>query len=208
MKRYYLATAVIAGAYLAAASAWAGSPLDKDWPCVQRKVPTLSAGVVWSGPPLEPVLAEWRKVPEVAQLVPKLVSRRTSLEDAGKLISEYAASVGADKTGRMTLVFAGVFSEINSLRADIIKAIERFAVNQRRRADDIRATRVQLEPLMAKTDKTPEEKTRAAELEEKLKWQVRIHEDRESSLSYICETPVILEQRAFSIGRDIQNAMN
>jgi len=61
---------------------------------------------------------------------------------------------------------------------------------------------------MVKADKTPAEQTRATELEEQLKWQVRIHEDRENSLGYICETPVILEQRAFSIGRDIQNVMN
>lgn len=208
MRKSRLTLALFTGAMLAAPAVWGASPVDKDWPCVQRKVPTLSAGVVWSGPPLEPVLTEWRNLPDVAQLVPKLVSRRTSLEDATKLITDYAASAGADKSSRMTMVFAGVFSEINTLRTDIIKAIERFTLNQRRRADDIRTTRAELEPLKSKADKTPAEQARAAELEEQLKWQVRIHEDRESSLSYICETPVILEQRAFSIGRDIQNAMN
>ncbi|MDZ4790630.1 MAG: hypothetical protein SGJ17_05390 [Hyphomicrobiales bacterium] len=208
MKKSCIVLAVITGVLLAAPPAWSASPLDKDWPCVQRKIPTLSAGVVWSGPPLEPVITEWRNHPDVAQLVPKLVSRRTSLEDATKLISDYAASAGADKLTLMTMVFAGVFSEINILRSDIIRAIERFTLNQRRRADDIRTTRAELGPLMVKADKTPAEQTRATELEEQLKWQVRIHEDRENSLGYICETPVILEQRAFSIGRDIQNVMN
>ncbi|MBC8051235.1 MAG: hypothetical protein H7X92_13980 [Chitinophagales bacterium] len=208
MKKSYLALCMVTDVLLATHPVWSASSLDKDWPCVQRKIPTLSAGVVWSGPPLEPVITEWRNHPDVAQLVPKLVSRRTSLEDATKLIGDYAASAGADKATRMTMVFAGVFSEINILRSDIIKAIERFTLNQRRRANDIRTTRSELEPLMVKADKTPAEQTRASELEEQLKWQVRIHEDRENSLGYICETPVILEQRAFSIGRDIQNVMN
>ncbi len=208
MNKNGVALILVAAGLTISGAAWSASPTDKDWPCVQRKVPTLSIGSVWAGPPLEPGIAEWRKVPEVAAIVPKLVSRRTSLEDAGKLINEFAAQAGEDKASRMTMVFAGVYSEINELRSDIIKAIERFTINQRRRADEIRATRAELEPLLAKPNKTPQEQTRATDLQEKLKWQVRIHEDREASLTYICETPVILEQRAFSIGRDIQSAMN
>lgn len=206
-KACVMLVGLVAGAHLIAL-AWSAPGADKDWPCIQRKVPTLSAGVVWSGPPLETAIAEWRNDADVLQLTPKLVSRRTSLEDATKLIEDYATRATADKAGRMTLLFAGVFTEINTLRADIIRSIERFTLNQRRRADDIRATRAQLEPLMAKSDKTPAEQTRAAELEEQLKWQVRIHTDRESSLTYICETPVILEQRVFAIGRDIQSHIN
>ena len=43
---------VLAGtALLASAAIGNGQPRpDPDWPCVQRKVPTISAGAVWSGP--------------------------------------------------------------------------------------------------------------------------------------------------------------
>ncbi|MDX2265861.1 MAG: hypothetical protein NW215_12945 [Hyphomicrobiales bacterium] len=197
-----------AAAIVFAGPAFAAAPTDKDWPCVQRKVPQLSAGAVWSGPPLEPAFETWRSEPDVAKLVAQLVSRRTALEDAPNLIQEFAAPLKDTKTHKLTLVFAGVFSEINALRSDIIRAIERYTLNQRRRADEIRKTRAVLEPLSQKPDKTPEERKRVTELEEQLQWQMRIHEDRESSLIYICETPVILEQRAFSIGREVQNAMN
>ncbi|RYI14311.1 MAG: hypothetical protein EON48_11985, partial [Acetobacteraceae bacterium] len=39
--------------------------------------------------------------------------------------------------------------------------------------------------------------------EEKLDWDVRIFTDRQAQLTYVCETPVILEQRAFALGRAI-----
>jgi hypothetical protein len=143
----------------------------------------------------------------MASLVPKLVSRRTSLEETTKLIDEFAAKAGADKA-RLTTLFGAVFSEINTLRSDIIKGIERLSVGQRRRADGIRETRQQIETLTAKKEKAAADQARLAELEESLKWQLRIYEDRESSLTYICETPVILEQRVFAIGRDIQSKLN
>jgi hypothetical protein len=34
-------------------------------------------------------------------------------------------------------------------------------------------------------------------------WDVRIYDDRHSSLSYLCEQPVLLEQRAFALARTI-----
>ena len=39
--------------------------------------------------------------------------------------------------------------------------------------------------------------------EEKLDWDTRIFTDRQAQLTYVCETPVILEQRAFALGRAI-----
>ena len=34
-------------------------------------------------------------------------------------------------------------------------------------------------------------------------WDVRIYDDRRGSLSYLCEQPVLLEQRAFALARTI-----
>ena len=49
---------------------------DPDWPCVQRKVPTIAAGAIWSGP--EPDGAgPWGSDFEAAALAQKLSSRRT-----------------------------------------------------------------------------------------------------------------------------------
>ncbi len=37
--------------------------------------------------------------------------------------------------------------------------------------------------------------------EEALDWDQRILTERQQSLTYVCETPVLLEQRAFALGR-------
>ena len=41
-------------------------------------------------------------------------------------------------------------------------------------------------------------------LEQELDWSTRIFQDRQQSLTYVCETPVILEQRAFALGRAVE----
>jgi hypothetical protein len=38
-------------------------------------------------------------------------------------------------------------------------------------------------------------------LQDGLAWETRIFKDRAQSLTYVCEAPVLLEQRAFAIGR-------
>ena len=42
------------------------------------------------------------------------------------------------------------------------------------------------------------------DLEKQLDWATRVFQDRQQSLTYVCETPVILEQRAFALGRAAQ----
>ena len=44
---------------------------------------------------------------------------------------------------------------------------------------------------------------RRQELEQQRLWDIRIYEDRERSLTYICEQPVLLEQRVFALAREI-----
>ena len=39
--------------------------------------------------------------------------------------------------------------------------------------------------------------------EEQLDWNTRIFQDRQQALTYVCETPVLLEQRVFALARAI-----
>ena len=41
-------------------------------------------------------------------------------------------------------------------------------------------------------------------VEKDLDWSMRIFRERQQSLTYVCETPVILEQRAFAVGRAVE----
>jgi hypothetical protein len=38
-------------------------------------------------------------------------------------------------------------------------------------------------------------------LEEQLDWQQRIYRDRAQALTYVCETPVLLEKRTFALAQ-------
>lgn len=178
-------------------TALAASSEDPDWPCVQRRVPEVSAGMVWAGPPLEELQQDWRQVPEVSQLAGKIAARRTELEAAKAAVADFAAGLGDDRSEKLTLLFAGTLSIVNKDRASILSGIERFTRKQRRLADRIGETSAKLKTLPADAAEQREE------LEQQQVWDTRIYEDREKSLIYICEQPVLLEQRIFALGREI-----
>jgi hypothetical protein len=186
-----------------AGPASAASP-DALWPCIQPKVAELAAGQMWAGPPLAD--AKWRDDQDVAELVPVLVARRTPIEDATTKIEQFAKDAGADKKARLTLLFAGVFEETNGLRSRILSGIERYSQHQidlSKRIKDESLKVAQAKKAAASDD----EKAKAAELEQQLLWDTRIYDSRSQAMSAVCESPVILEQRAFAIARAIQNVM-
>src|SRR5215204_4176151 len=174
---------------------------DPDWPCVQRKVPTISAGAVWSGP--DPAGAgEWGKDFEAAALAQKLASRRTSLEEADQLVEAFAKHATQDKAQRLTRVFAGVLELINTERDRVLHGIERYARGQRRLADRVRDESDRISAVKDSPGAETTENSRA--LESQFAWDRRIFEERSQALTYVCETPVLLEQRLFEIARRIQ----
>ena len=180
---------------------------DVDWPCVQRKMPTISAGMIWAGPAIgDGATAAWRADVAMARLVPRLAARRTGLEEAERLISDFASGLDpAVRPGRLTLLFAGVLESINSERQQIMAGIERYTRKQRALAGMVRKIRDELNEVLEIDEPGKAEKEKRRELENKLAWQSRIHDEREQSLQFVCESPVLLEQRAFAIARAIMN---
>lgn len=177
-----------------------------DWPCTQPKVATLSPGQMWAGPPLDQALAHWQDDPAVAALVPKLVARRTSMDEASQEISRFADAAGADKDKRLTLLFAGIFDRINAERSRIIAGIERYARKQKALADRIRQEEAASHGPASRAQSATVAGTPAADdPATRLRWDTRIYDERAQALTYVCETPVVLEQRAFALARDIQS---
>ena len=201
-----LVTALAFG--LAATSVNAASFDDPEWPCIQRKVVNISTGQMWAGPPIEDAdLRAWRKVGDVAALAPVLAVRRTSQEEADALIADFAADAGADKSEKLKLLFAGTFALIERERTQIIKGIGRYAKTQTALSSAIEETQNEIKVLSDKADKTFDDEDRIEELEDKLVWDTRIFKDRQQSLTFVCETPVILERRAFSMARTIMGEL-
>jgi len=191
----------VLGPALLASDSQAASPTDPDWPCIQPKVPQIASGQVWNGPPIEEIGESWREEKTIADLVEKLSARRTPLDEAKTLIGEFAASLQGDKSRPLTALFAGTLSHINSERASIIAGIGRYAKKQR-------ALSKKIEDEMAEMGQLPQDDSEDSvslrnDLLEVQAWDVRIFQERERSLRYVCELPVLLEQRAFAIGRDI-----
>src|ERR1700741_497362 len=54
-----------------------------DWPCIQRKVPSISAAQIWDGPSIDGI-KDPDKDEKIADLLPVLESRRVPIEDAEK----------------------------------------------------------------------------------------------------------------------------
>lgn len=184
-------------ALLAAAPAHAATGSDPDWPCIQRKQPHLSLGQLWTGPVPDEQVMELAETPPIAQLAARLEQRRLPLDQAATLIGDFAQ--GADDR-QLTALMQAIFARIERDRSALIAGISRYGRTQVALADRIKDRRTRFEELQA--GPSPDFDAIDAE-EEALDWDTRIFEDRQKSLTYVCETPVILEQRAFALGREI-----
>ncbi len=198
MRRWLSCSTVVCILYVAGSgtTALAGAAEDPDWPCAQRLVPEIAPAVIWSGPPLDAV--DGAANPLVDQLAVELAARRVPVEEAAAQVDKFAQTLKDEqKPEELTRLFARTLEIINRDRASIIKGIKKYARGERALADAIRDKNDRLSKLAA--DQVQERDTLIAERD----WDVRIYDDRRSSLSYLCEQPVLLEQRAFALARTI-----
>jgi hypothetical protein len=128
------------------------------------------------------------------------------VEDGKIAIEAFAARQAADKDRKLTLLFAATLAAVNAERGSIIDGIQRYARRQAKLAGRIQGQIEELNRLS--DDGTEERKARRRELEERHLWDTRIYEERERSLSYICEQPVLLEQRIFALAREIMSHLD
>lgn len=197
-----LAPALVAPAAQAASPAGSSANL---WPCIQPRVESLAAGQMWDGPPIDGLA--WRDDAGVADLVPVLTARRTPIEEADAKVADFAKAAGADKNARLTLLFAGVFDQINGLRARILTGIERYSKHQIDLSTRIKDDSLQLARLK-KAAASDDDRAKAADAEKQLLWDTRIYDSRTQAVNAVCESPVILEQRAFALARSIRAQMD
>lgn len=182
-----LALVTSSGAAVAAASD------DPDWPCIQRLVPRITAAQVWAGPEL----GAWEGDLAVDRLASRLAARRTPLDETEKLIEDFAEAQPKEAVNaKLSALMGRTLEIINRDRASIIAGIKRFAGRQRALAERIREARATLQD-------TAQSAALESDLAEQLSWDLRIFDERERSMTYLCEQPVLLEQRAFALGRTI-----
>ncbi|MFG1237018.1 hypothetical protein V5F63_07385 [Xanthobacter autotrophicus DSM 597] len=174
---------------------------DPDWPCPQRKTPEIDLAQVWNGPDPASV-GKWTDDQDAAALAVKLSSRRTPAKEFAPLLDGFVKEAGAEADKGLLRVMAGVYEIINDQRTKLMHGIERYARGQQRLADRIRDEADELSKVRSSI--TAPETPESRKLDEQLHWDTRIFDERAKSLTYVCETPVLLEQRAFDIGQQIQ----
>ena len=192
---------------MAGSHAFAADAANPDWPCVQRKVATLTSAQMWDGPPVDSV-TQWRDNEEIGKLIPILASRRVPIEEAAAAVAAFAAAKPQDKRDdALKLLFAGLLNTTNSDRAIVMSGIERFQRRQRARAAEIERQGAEIRQLRERAATDEKARAELVAAEEKYNWDVRVFTERQQSLPLACEVPVLIEQRLFELGREIRSRM-
>lgn len=199
--RHFCSLVAVALVLAVGPQAAAAQAADPDWPCVQRKVPSLSPASMWPGLDEEALSADWRADRQVAALVERIAQRRVPVEEAQEAIRSFAAELGEGKEEKLRLLFLGLFQTLDAERSEVMRGIERFARKQAQLAERILADRAALEEKRQGAGDGPEEIT---ERSEELTMAIRVFEDRRASLTYVCDVPRVIEQRLFALARAIQ----
>jgi hypothetical protein len=194
---------IVLGALLcASAHAMAVDPRYPEWPCQQLKVPEISITSVWSGPLVGNDKSQVED-PQISDLAARLAARRTSMDEAQKLIADFVAGSPEVRQSRATSLFAALFSILNGERGQVMSGLERFSRKEKEMAEDIRQKTQKMQSLQ---DAPDGDRAEADRLANQLLWETRIFEDRRTSMSYVCEVPVLIEKRLFDLSRLIQAA--
>lgn len=193
-----LCTALMQAGPLAAQTA------QSDWPCKQVRVPDIALGGVWSGPSIDAERKSWRNDAAIADLISRVAPRRTPLDAAEKMIADFAASAGDKRKARSTLLFAGLYERMNDERREVVTGLDRFGRRLKEMAEKTREETQAFYALQSQKPVDPEAVKKAAEA---LQWRVRLFEEQRKMVTYVCESPALIEQRFGALARAVIGAM-
>jgi hypothetical protein len=193
---------------LGAVPALAADPSNPDWPCVQRKVATLTSVQMWDGPAVDD-LTGWRDRDDIRKLIAVLASRRVPIDEAAGAVARFADAQPPDKRDdALKLLFAGLLDAVNNDRAAVMSGIERFQQRQKVRAAEIERQGAVLRQLRERAASDQNARSELTAAEDRYQWDVRVFTERQQSLPLACEIPVLIEQRLFELAREIRSRMN
>lgn len=171
---------------------------DPTWPCIQRKVDRLSLGLMWPQAVETDAQTQSHDIKALADL---LALRRIELKALEQDVARFAEQYDGNPQV-IGAVFQNVFESLSSRRTKIIKGIEKFSLSQIALSEKIDSARVAMTRELS-LDKPDFDKVDA--LEEQLDWDQVIYSDRQKSITYLCETPTLLEKRLYGIAQVLQH---
>lgn len=201
-SRFFLAP--LLSLLLCSAAPAAAQTVQGDWPCKQVRVPEMALGGVWTGPSIEKERRSWRDDAAVADLIAHVAPRRTPLEEAERLVADFAKSAGEKRKARLTLLFAGLYERMNGERLEVVNGLDRFGRRLKEMAEKTREETQAFYELQNRKPPDPEAIKKAAEA---LQWRVRLFDEQRKMANYVCESPALIEQRFGALARAIIAAM-
>jgi hypothetical protein len=205
----------------AVAPAMAKDAATPDWPCVWRKVIEMDAGTIWDGPALDGA-KDWIKDDTIRTLSTYVIARRISQEDSDAAVKKYADGLPADtRDQKLTELFAAALSRTNDERKIVISGIERFHKRQLARAKEIESQGMTLPKVDDMSPQAPGDVAPAGKIEdvekaeaskaddpaERMKWEIRVFQERQQNIPVACEIPQLMDERIGAVARAIRGLM-
>ena len=137
----------------------------------------------------------WRSNTEIERIARRFADRDISVEESLKDVDAFL-DASKDKRAAAEDLVRSMQDTVNAHRNQIIRGIQRFA---KRQAMMIR----RIERQTQKLDDPETNSRQKSDLETRQRWDIRVFEEREGMIAYLCEQPVLLEKKFFAVGRAI-----
>lgn len=198
-------TMTILGLGISDARAQRAATGPPDWPCVQRLVPELAWGTIWTGPSPEALERSWWEDEEVGRVVRYATARETPRDEALERVRDFVAQVAsqpeAEREERLTLLFAGLFERVNRERSRVIERIRSASRGQVKRLDRLTELVDELEARRASSETSGDD---IEQLRRELHWEQRTFQKRQQLLPVLCEKPALLQEELSRMVRAIR----
>ncbi|MBN9291835.1 MAG: hypothetical protein J0H36_12180 [Hyphomicrobium denitrificans] len=182
-----------------------------EWPCIYRKVPQLTAAMIWDGPEITDTTS-WHKDDAIRKLSQFVISRRVKSDEVDTAIKKYAAGLPEDqRDAKLTELFSAVLTRTNEDRKTVMNGIEKFHKRQVERSKAIEKEALEIQPEEQAAAEDPGSDVgvagRASDAVEKYKWEIRTFQEKQANIPIACEIPQLIDERAGEIARAIRAEM-
>lgn len=183
----------------------------EEWPCIYRKVPQLTAAMIWDGPEITDTTS-WHKDDAIRKLSQFLISRRVKIDEVNTAIKKYAAGLSEDqRDAKLTELFSAVLTRTNEDRKTVMNGIEKFHKRQVERSKAIEKEALEIQPEEQAAAEDPGADVgvagRESDAAEKYKWEIRTFQEKQANIPIACEIPQLIDERAGEIARAIRAEM-
>lgn len=212
------------------------NPLESEWPCIARKVIHTDAATIWDGPAIDEKDKSWFGDENIRKLSQYVLSRRIKEDEVEAAIKKYAAGIPeAERDKKLMLLFTAALSRSNEERKIVMNGIEKFHKRQVELSKKIEAQGALIPEMDAEmqaavleaaregdiagpvgkvSDAIAAEKEKAAankpldDPAERLRWEMRVFQERQQNIPVACEIPGLLEERIGLVARAIRSEMS